>query len=471
MSGAAVQAGAAVAGRPEIKENPMSTARVWSLLLSMAIPVMLSTAVQSMYNIVDGIFVSQISEEAMAAITFANPVVAVLIAVGSGIAVGMNTMLSHGLGKKDQKQVNDAASAAMWLVLACGLLSLLAGLFLTGPIMAMQTEDILIREEGVAYMQVYLCLGAASIAQMVFERMLIATGKTMYSMISQGAGGLLNIFLDYALIFGHFGAPKMGIAGAALATVASQTVAALIALYLNVAKNREVRLRFTFLPPSYALGRVIYLGVPTAVILSLNSFMMVNYNAVLNRFSSTAVAVFGACCRVTGFFYAILNALCSAAIPVIAYNHGAGKKERIDQAIRFGYLYAVVLMAFGTVLCVGFPRIFLRMFNATDEMIAIGVWGMRMLCCCYVVSSVRNMSNCILQALGCSVTSMLIDLSRNYAVLIPAAWLLSLTGNLNAVWLSVPAADLVSAAVGFGLMLRAYRRIVRPMRVRLTADV
>lgn len=446
------------------EENKMGTRPVWSLLLTMALPVVLSTAVQSLYNVVDGIFVSQISEEAMAAITFANPLVTILIAMGSGIAVGMNTMLSRGLGEKNQQNVNEAASAAIWIIFICGVLSLLTGLFLAGPYMALQTGSSEIRTAGVQYLRVYFCLGIATMTQLVFERMLISTGKTMYSMISQGVGGIMNIFLDYTLIFGHFGAPEMGIAGAAVATVVSQSVAAMIAICLNIRKNHEVQLRLRRKPPFYAVKRLLVLGVPTVIILSLNSLMMVNYNAVLNRFSSTAVAVFGACCRVTGFCYAILNALCSATIPIIAYNHGAKKKKRINQTICFGYLYAGIVMTIGTVLCVGFPEMFLRMFNATDEMIGIGIWGMRMLTCCYVLCAVRNMSNCILQALGHSVTAMTIDLSRNYAILIPAAWLLSFTGILDAVWLSVPAADTVSAIVGFLLMLRFYRRDIKPMQ-------
>lgn len=446
------------------KENKMGTMPVWSLLLTMALPVVLSTAVQSLYNVVDGIFVSQISEDAMAAITFASPLVTILIAIGSGLAVGMNTMLSHGLGEKNEKKVSDAALAAIWLLIICGIFSLLTALFFVKPYMVFQTDSPAIRQAGVQYLQVYFVMGIATMAQLVFERMLISTGKTVYSMISQGVGGILNIILDYILIFGHFGAPQMGIAGAAVATVASQTIAAIIAIILNIKKNHEVRLYVSYRPPMAAIKRVLVLGLPTAVILSLNSIMMVNYNAVLNRFSSTAVAVFGACCRVTGFCYAILNALCSATIPIIAYNHGAGKKQRIDQTIRYGYLYAVILMAVGTVFCVGFPEMFLRMFNATDEMIAIGVWGMRMLCCCYILCAVRNMSSCILQALGHSVTAMMTDLSRNYAVLIPAAWLLSLTGVLDAVWLSVPVADIVSAIVGFLLMLHFYRKDIKPMQ-------
>ncbi|MDO4650372.1 MAG: MATE family efflux transporter [Eubacteriales bacterium] len=452
-------------------ENKMGTDPVWSLLLTMALPVVLSTAVQSLYNVVDGIFVSQISETAMTAITFASPLVTILIAIGSGIAVGMNTILSHGLGEKNQTKVDHAASAAIWLVIVFGIISVIAASLVVEPYMNLQTTDSAIRAAGIHYLRVYFLMGIATMSQLVFERMLISTGKTTFSMISQGVGGLLNIVLDYVLIFGHFSFPALGIAGAAVATVISQMVAAIIALTLNIRKNDEIHLHLSLLPDIQTVIELCKLGLPTAIILSLNSFMMVNYNAVLNRFSSTAVAVFGVCCRVTGFCYAIINALCSAAIPVIAYNHGAKKKERIDQAIRYGYLYAGIMMIIGTVFCVGFPEMFLRMFHATDEMINIGIWGMRMLTCCYVLVAVRNMSNCILQALGHSVTAMAIDLSRNYVVLIPTAWILSLTGNLEAVWLSVPAADILSAIVGFLLMLRAYRKDISSIFCHKNTDL
>lgn len=444
-----------------MKENKMGTAPVWRRLLTMAIPVILSTAAQSLYNIVDGIFVSQLGEDAMAAITFAGPCTSILIAVGTGIAVGMNTMLSHGLGEKNRRAVNDAAATAIFFLLAGGALSLLAAFTLVRPYLSAQTKVPAILEGGAAYLTVYLGFGVCTIAQLVLERMLIATGKTLLSMISQATGAILNLILDPILIFGYFGAPKLGISGAALATVIGQFAAACIALLLNLTKNKEVHLRFTLHPPLYAVKQVLRLGLPTTVLFGLNSFMMINYNAVLNQFSSTAVAVFGACCRVTGFFYAIVGALCNSTIPILAYNHGAKNRRRIDLTIRYGYIYALCLMAVGTVLCVGFPEVFLRMFNATDDMIAIGVWGMRMLTCCYLLCGVRNMSTAIIQALGHSVPSMAVDLSRNYAVLIPFAWLLSLTGSIDAVWLSVPVADTVSAIVGVLLMLRFYRKDIR----------
>ena len=322
----------------------------------------------------------------------------------------MNTMLSKALGEKNQKEVNDAASAAIFLVLLTGILSLLIGFTsLSGIFMNTQTANIEIRNAGVQYLRVYFIFGIGTIAQLTFERMLISTGKTLYSMISQAVGAILNIIFDPILIFGMLGFPKMGITGAAVATVVSQMIA--------------------------------------AVLLALNSFMMLNFNAVLSKFSSTAVAVFGACCRYTHFFYAILNALCSTSIPVIAYNFGAKKKSRIDETIRYGYLYSVIMMAVGTIVCGGFPEQLLRLFNATDEMIEIGVVGMRMLCILYMVTAIRNMSTCVVQALGHSILSMLVDLSRNYLVLIPAAWLLSMTGILNMVWLSIPIADFVCAVV------------------------
>ena len=447
-----------------ITENKMGTAPVWSLLLKMSLPVILSTAVQALYNIVDGIFVAMISEKALSAITYAMPMFTLMTAVGTGVAVGMNTMLSRALGEKKQKEVNDAASAAIFLVLLTGILALAAGFTpLSGAFMRTQTADPEILEAGVQYLRVCFLFGIGTIGQLVFERMLISTGKTLYSMISQAAGALLNIIFDPILIFGLFGFPKMGITGAAVATVFSQIIAAFIALCLNLRKNREVQLRFTVKPRLSAVKNVLYLGIPSAVLLMLNSFMMFNFNAVLSRFSSTAVAVFGACCRYTHFFYAILNALCSTTIPIVAYNLGAKKKARIDETIRYGYLYGIVMMAIGTVVCCGFPAQLLRLFNATEEMIAIGVVGMRMLCVLYTVTAVRNMSTCVVQALGHSIPSMLVDLSRNYLVLIPAAWLLSLTGVLNMVWLSIPIADFVCAVVGVILIVHYYKKDIKPL--------
>ena len=411
-----------------IIENKMGVAPVWSLLLTMSLPVILSTAVQALYNIVDGILVAMISENALSAITYAMPMYTILTAIGTGIAVGMNTMLSKALGEKNQKEVNDAASAAIFLVLLTGILSLLIGFTsLSGIFMNTQTANVEIRNAGVQYLRVYFIFGLGTIAQLTFERMLISTGKTLYSMISQAVGAILNIIFDPILIFGMFGFPKMGITGAAVATVVSQMIA--------------------------------------AVLLALNSFMMLNFNAVLSKFSSTAVAVFGACCRYTHFFYAILNALCSTSIPVIAYNFGAKKKSRIDETIRYGYLYSMIMMAVGTIVCCGFPAQLLRLFHATDEMIEIGVVGMRMLCILYMVTAIRNMSTCVVQALGHSIPSMLVDLSRNYLVLIPAAWLLSMTGVLNMVWLSIPIADFVCAVVGVILIVHYYRKDIKPLQM------
>ena len=453
--------------RKTITENKMGVAPVWSLLLKMALPVILSTAVQALYNIVDGIFVAMISEKALSAITYAMPLVTLLTALGTGIAVGMNTMLSRALGEKNQQDVNDAAGAAVFLVMITGAFSFITGFtLLPSAFMNTQTAEPEILDAGIKYLKVCFIFGIGTITQLVFERMLISTGKTLYSMISQMVGAVLNIIFDPILIFGLLGFPKMGITGAAVATVFSQIVAAGIALLLNTKKNKEVQLRFPIKPRFYAVRNVLYLGIPSAVLLTLNSFMMFNFNAVLNKFSSTAVAVFGACCRYTHLFYAILNALCSTTIPIIAYNMGAKKKSRIDEAIRFGYLYGMIMMAVGTVVCCGFPAQLLRLFNATDKMIEIGVVGMRMLCMLYMVTAIRNMSVCVVQALGHSIPSMLVDLSRNYLVLIPAAWMLSMTGILNMVWLSIPIADFVCAVVGVILIVHYYKNDIKPLEMK-----
>ncbi|MDO4556289.1 MAG: MATE family efflux transporter [Lachnospiraceae bacterium] len=257
-----------------IPENRMGTAPVATLMLKMAFPIILSTLVQSLYNIVDGMFVARISEEAMTAITYTQPIVIVLMAVGTGIAVGMNTMLSRALGEKNKKQVNDAAQTAIFLTFVAALISLMAAFIFVHPFMASQTNNVEIQNLGVKYLRIYLALGIGTIGQMVFERMLISTGKTIYSMISQITGAIFNLILDPILIFGLFGFPAMGISGAAFATVFSQIVAMLIAVVLNHKKNYEISMRFTLKPPVYAVKRILFLGVPPMVLMTLNGFML-----------------------------------------------------------------------------------------------------------------------------------------------------------------------------------------------------
>ncbi|MDO5294503.1 MAG: MATE family efflux transporter [bacterium] len=451
--------------KQRITENKMGVAPIWSLLLTMALPVILSTIVQSLYNIVDGIYVSRIGEDALAAMTFGNPIINILTAVGTGIAVGMNTMLSRGLGEKNKKHVDDAAKTAIFLGLVAAILCVIVAFTLIKPYLALQTDNKNIIDLGSSYLTVYVALGIGTIGQLMFERMLISTGKTMYSMISQGSGAVLNVILDPILIFGYFGFPAMGIKGAAYATVFSQIVATLIALYLNVKKNKEITIRFSLKPPIYAIKRVLYLGLPSALLLSLTGLMMFSFTAILNRFTSSAVAVFGACTRIISVFYSVVNALCSTVMPVIAYNLGARKKERVDQAIKYGYLYSAALMLVGTILCFGFPRQLLQMFSATEEMMSIGIWGMRAMSCMFILVGLKNTSTCIIQALGHSFHSMAIDVSRNYVIMLPMAFALSMTGVLNLVWIAVPIADIVSALIGLILVLYFYKKNIKTMEV------
>lgn len=439
-------------------ENKMGVAPVWSLLLKMALPIILSTAIQSLYNIVDGIFVSQISEEAMTAITLATPITIALMAVGTGIAVGMNTMLSHALGEKKQEEVNHAAQTAVFLTLAAWVISFAAAFTLMRPFMASQTDNPVILEMGVQYLVVYLALGIGTMGQLVFERMLISTGKTMYSMISQVTGAVLNLILDPVLIFGLFGMPEMGISGAAVATVIGQIVALLIALYLNLKKNHEITLRFTLRPPLYAVKRVLYLGVPQMIMITLNAFLLFGMNGILRTFSDTAIAAFGACCRITTLFYNLISAMSNALTPVVAFNHGAKKKVRIDQSLRYGYLYGILMTMAGTAVCTIFPGQILDMFSTTADMKEIGVYAMRIMAAGYMMLAVRNVSTAVVQALGHSIQSIAVDLCRNYVLLLPLAWLFSKAGVLNRVFWAYPAADFAAAVIGLLMVWYYYKK-------------
>jgi len=441
----------------------MGIAPVWSLLLKMALPIILSTAVQSLYNIVDGIFVSQISEEAMTAITLATPVTIILMAVGTGIAVGMNTMLSHALGEGRRDEVNHAAQTAIFLVVIAWLISFISAFTLMRPFMASQTHNPAVLELGRQYLVVYLALGIGTMGELVLERMLISTGKTLYSMISQITGAVLNIILDPILIFGLFGMPELGMYGTAIATVIGQIVALLIALYLNKKRNREITLQFTLHPPIYAVKRILYLGVPQAIMISLNAFLLFGLNGVLRTFSETAIAAFGACCRVTTLFYNLINAMASAMTPIVAYNHGARQKRRIDLSLRYGYLYGIIMTAIGMIVCLLLPGQILNLFNATPQMKEIGVYALRIMALGYMMLAVRNISTAFVQALGHSIQSIAVDLCRNYLLLLPLAWLFSTGKVLNKVFWAYPAADLTAAIIAVLIVRAFYKKDVVPL--------
>ena len=365
----------------------MGTAPAGSLILTMALPIVLSTIVQSLYNIVDGIFVSQISEAAMTAITFTQPITIVLLAVGMGISVAMNTMLSHSLGGKDKKGVDAAAQTAIFLTVIASMISFIASFIVVRPFMLTQTTE-----------------------------------------------------------------PELGIRGAAIATVFSQIAALFIALTLNLKKNQEATVRFILKPPAHAIRQMLFLGVPTTILLTFNAFMMLGLNSILKGFSTTAVAVMGACGRITTLFYNLINALANTLTPVIAYNHGAGKKNRIIRSMKYGYLYGLILTAAGSGICIGFAREILLMFNATEEMMGIGVPAMRLMSVGYMLLAIRNTSTAVMQALGHSVQSIAAELCRNYLFLLPLAWLFSRMGIVVRVFWSYPVAD-AAAAVISGIMV------------------
>ncbi|NLO86329.1 MAG: MATE family efflux transporter [Clostridiales bacterium] len=439
-------------------ENKMGTMPMNKLFLTMAPPVVLSMSVQALYTMVDSIFVSRISESALTATTLALPIITMIVALGEGIAVGMNAMLSKALGSRNQAAAKDSTAAAIFLAVICYLFTLLLCFSAVGAYLHTQTSSAEVFAGGKTYLSICMGLSFGMFGQVIFERMLISTGKTMYSMITQATGAIINIILDPILIFGYFGLPELGIAGAAIATVIGQIVACILALIFNLKKNKEIEIEFTLAPKGYAIKQVLIVGIPTTLMSAVTSIMFVGYNTILGKFSSTAVAVFGICRSVTTFFYMLIRAFGSVLIPIIAYNFGAKNKTRIDKAIKLGFIYGVSIMAVGTLVFMIFTVPILKLFNASEEMMSIGVVGIRLLTLPFMVVAVKDISGAIMQSLGYATGSMIVTITRHLILLLPLAYLFSLTGNLDLVWISVPIADVLACVVAVVLVMRLYRK-------------
>lgn len=294
------------------------------------------------------------------------------------------------------------------------------------------------------------------------ERFLISTGKTAFSMITQAAGAIVNMILDPVFIFGYFGIPKMGIAGAAIATVVGQCIAFFLALLFNFKYNQEVRITIGK-PVFSAAKQILTVGIPTSIMQILTSVMFILFNMILASFTTTAVAVFGVCRSITAFFYTLANGMCSAVVPVLAYNYGAGNRKRVRDTIKYGYIYITAIMATGMLLFLTLPEFFLGLFNANAQMMEIGIVGVRMLTCTFIFAGIRLMSTTIMQSFGHGIYGMMVSLTREFVVLIPVAYIFSRLHNLTMVWGAAPVADLVSSSLSVYLLYRVYKQEIRKL--------
>jgi putative MATE family efflux protein len=443
----------------EIRENKMGVMPIKPLIINMSLPIMVSMLVQALYNVVDSIFVAQLSESALTAVTVAFPLQNLMIAVGSGTGVGVNAILSRALGEKNFKRSDAAANTALFLALLNYLVFLLVAIFAVTPFINSQTSNAEIRSLGHIYLGIVMTFSMGVFFQITFERLLQATGRTMLSMITQLCGAIINIILDPIMIFGLFGCPKMGIAGAAIATVCGQIAAAILGMIMNVRYNREIHfhIKEVFAFNFEIIGHIYLIGIPSILMMSIGSVMTYLMNLILMTFSSTATTVFGAYFKLQSFFFMPIFGMNNGMIPILAYNYGAKHRDRINEALRFAMLLAVCIMLVGTLTFEFIPHVLLGMFNPSKSMLAMGTIALRIIALHFPLAAIGIVFGSIFQAFGKSFYSLMVSLGRQLIVLIPAAYLLSLTRNVNNVWWAFIIAEIVSLMLSLMFFKKLYR--------------
>ena len=444
-----------------MKENKMGVLPVNRLLVTMSLPMMISMLVQALYNIVDSIFVARIEEKALTAVSLAFPIQTLMIAVGVGTAVGINALLSRFLGEKEFEKADTVAKNGIFLALVSYILFLCIGIFGVRIFYTSQTTDTVIINYGVEYLTIVCVASFGIFIQATFEKLLQSTGKTFYTMITQGTGAVINIILDPILIFGYFGMPKMGVAGAAVATVVGQCVAGMLAIIMNVKVNQEIHVGMKGFKPNGKVVKQIYMiGIPSIIMQAIGSVMTYGMNRILITFTDTATAVFGVYFKLQSFVFMPVFGLNNGMVPIIAYNYGAGNKERVVKTFKLSVCYAVAIMAAGVVIMQCIPDRLLLLFEASETMLDIGVPALRIISTCFVVAAFCIVMGSVFQALGYAWYSMINSICRQLVVLLPAAYLLALTGKLKNVWWSFPIAEVMSASVTVFFLARIWKRVI-----------
>lgn len=447
-----------------MNENKMGVQPVNRLLVSMSVPMMVSMLVQALYNVVDSIFVASLSEDALTAVSLAFPWQNLMIAVGVGTGVGVNAWLSRCLGEKDQRSANSTAENGIFLAMTSYLVFAVTGMLISRPFFTLQTSSAVIAEEGFQYMWIVSVFGIGLFLQTMNEKILASTGRTNLTMVSQLAGAAINIVLDPIMIFGLFGFPALGVAGAAIATVTGQIIGGLLGVWFNSRLNREIQIRFRGFRPDRGIIRHIYsVGLPSIILQSIGSIMTFSMNQILISFSTTAAAVLGVYFKLQSFVFMPIFGLNNGMVPIVAYNYGAAKPVRIMKTLKLAILYALSIMGIGLLLFQLLPGVFLDLFQASDNMKSIGIPALRIISLCFVPAGFGIICGSFFQAMGHGMIAMWVSIVRQLGALIPLAWLLSRTGQLNLVWLAFPLAEIVAVVITtFGLR-RVIRTQIRPL--------
>ena len=449
------------------QENKMGVMPCGKLLAGMAIPMMISMLVQAFYNVVDSIFVAQLSEDALNAVSLAFPLQNLMIAFGTGTAVGINALLSRSLGEKNQEMVDKAANTGIFLALCNFVVFALIGVFFSRTFFEMQAggEQIIV-DYGVDYASICLGLSIGIFSQFCFERLLQSTGRTTLAMVTQLTGALINIVMDPILIFGYFGFPRLEVAGAAIATVLGQIVAACFAIFMNLKFNRDVHIRPREIRWNGAIAREIYrVGFPSIVMQSIGSVMVFGMNKILFSFTKTATAVFGAYFKLQSFIFMPVFGLNNGMVPIVAYNFGAARMDRVKRTVKLAVCTAVAIMAVGLAIFQLAPEVLLSFFDASAEMDAIGSVALRIISISFLFAGFCIIAGSVCQAIGNPFYSLIVSVARQLVVLLPVAWLLAQTGRLELVWVAFPIAELMSLTLSVIFL----RRTLRSAEARLKA--
>ena len=445
-------------------ENKMGVMPIGKLLYNMALPMIISMMVQALYNVVDSVYVSQVSESAVTALSLAFPVQNMQIGFGVGIAVGVNSLLSKSLGEKNQEAANYAAGNGIFLVLISVVLFMLFGIFGARPYFAMQSNVAETVESGTAYVSICCVFTIGCFTQILGERLLQASGRTVYAMISQITGAVINIILDPIFIHGWLGVPAMGVAGAAVATVIGQWIGAAVCIYFNLKRNPDVQLGLRYLRPrKEAMNPILAVGIPALIMNSIGSVMNFGMNQIFQGFQETATGVFGIYYKLQSFFFMPLFGINNATISIIAFNYGARRPERMTKTLKIACVTAFCFMLAGLAVFQFFPEALLRLFNPSDDFMAMGVKALRIISIHFPVAAFCIMLGASFQALGNGIYSTIVSLCRQLFALLPVAYLLSLTGEVYNVWWSFPIAEVVSAIVTFTLYRRLYLKKIKPL--------
>jgi len=448
------------------RENKMGVLPVGKLLANMAIPMMISMLFQALYNVVDSIFVAQISQDAMNAVSLAFPLQTLMIALGGGTGVGMNALLSRALGEKRQEVADRTANTGIFLYLCSFAVFCLVGLFFSRPFFFVLPNNPNIIAYGTSYTMICIGCSIGIFSQFCFERLLQATGRTGLSMVSQLTGAIINIILDPILIFGLCGMPRLEVAGAAVATVAGQLVAAGLGLYFNVKHNPDVNLSLRHIRWHGPTARDIYrIGIPSILMQSIGSVMTFTMNQILIGFTEAATAVFGAYFKLQSFIFMPIFGMNNGVVPIVSYNYGAGRMDRVKQTIKLAVCVSVSIMTAGLLLFMLVPQVLLGFFNPSEEMLSIGVTALRIIASHFPIAGFCIIVISVVQAIGNPFYSLITSACRQLLVLLPAAWLLAQTGKLQLVWLAFPLAELMSLA----LCVVFLRRTLQSARERLGA--